>query len=106
MRILHTIGRLGPGRLDSAILDRARWQAAHGCQVILAVPRGALAEAAPAAGLKLEIVELASRFAEREAALLRAAVRRHAIEVIHVHDDAASLPALMSGDMFPVVRSI
>lgn len=106
MRILHTIGRLGPGALEAAILEIARWQAAHGCQVVLAVPRGALAEAAPTAGLKLEIVELASRFAEREAALLRAAVRRHAIEVIHVHDEAASLPALLSADMCPVVRSV
>ena len=107
MRILHTIGRLGPDAPEAAILDIARWQAAQGCQVVLALPpSAALTDADRTAGLKLETVDLASRFAEREVALLRAAVRRHAIEVVHVHDETASLPALMSADMCPVVRSV
>jgi hypothetical protein len=106
MRILHTIGRLAPER-EAQILETARWQAANGCQVVLALPgQATIAGPARDAGLKVEAVELASRFAEREAAYLRAAVRRHCIEVIHVHDEAASLPALLSRDMCPVVRTV
>src|SRR5438552_723501 len=108
MRILHTIGRTEDAAATAELLETARWQAAQGCKVVLATPplAAADAEAAQAAGIVLEVVALGSGFAEREAALLRAAVRRHAIEVIHAHDEAAALPALLSADMCPVVRAV
>ena len=107
MRILHTIGRLGTSTNDAALLEVARWQAAQGCPVVVAAPRVApIAEAARAAGLKLEPIEFQARCAGREALFLRAAVRRHGVEVIHAHDEASSLQAVLCADLCPIVRSV
>lgn len=106
MRILHTIGPAAPATLVDAVLSAARWQAGRECQVVLAAPRlDPIAEAARAAQITVTPIELDSRLGAREAAQLRAAVRRHAIEVIHAHDELTSLQALMCADLCPVVRS-
>jgi hypothetical protein len=107
MRILHTIGRTAPNSTDADLLGTIRWQLGRGCHVVLSAPRrAAIAERAQAAGLILAPAELAAGFAGREAAILRTAVRNHAIEVIHVHDEAASIPALMCADLCPIVRTL
>jgi hypothetical protein len=107
MRILHTIGRADASSDDAAVLDLARWQATQSCHVVVAAPRRApIAEAARAAGLKLEAVEVAARCAGREALFLRAAVRRHGIEVIHAHDEASGLLAVLCADLCPIVRTL
>jgi hypothetical protein len=111
MRILHTIGRIESGpqadAAEAALLDAARWQLGRGDHVVLAAPpRATISESARSAGLTIVAVEPASTFAAREATLLRAAVRAHAIEVIHAHDEAASVLALMCADLCPVVRTL
>lgn len=107
MRILHTIGRISATPADSDVLDIARAQVAGGCHVVLsAAPQAPLAEAARAAGLSLAPAALETGFAGRAAFALRAAVRSHAIEVIHAHDDAASVLALMCADLCPVIRTL
>jgi hypothetical protein len=107
MRILHTIGRGGSGAATDALLALAQWQAAQGCHVVLATARSApVAETARAAGLIIEPVEFEARCAGREALFLRAAARRHAIEVIHAHDEASSLQAVLCVDLCPLVRSL
>jgi hypothetical protein len=107
MRILHTIGRVGTSANDDALLDVARWQTAQGCHVVVGAPRLApIAEAARAAGLKIEPIEFQARCAGREALFLRAAVRRHAIEVIHAHDEPSSLQAALCADLCPIVRTL
>src|SRR5277367_978699 len=103
MRILHTIGRTTASASDSDLLSAARWQIGRGCHVVLSAPlRAAIMADAPAAGLTLAPAELGAGFAGRAATILRAAVRNHAIEVIHVHDEAASIPALMCADLCPI----
>src|SRR5271170_7608502 len=107
MRILHTIGRTTASATDQDLLGVARWQLGRGFHVVLSASRLASVGAdAQAAGLTLAPAELGSGFAGRAAVLLRAAVRNHAIEVIHVHDDAASIPALMCADLCPIVRTL
>ena len=107
MRILHTIGRTAACTTDTDLLSAARWQIGRGCHVVLSAPRlASIAEDAHAAGLTLAPAELGSGFAGRAATILRAAVRNHAIEVIHVHDEAASIPALMCADLCPIVRTL
>jgi hypothetical protein len=106
MRILHTIGGTAPTSADAALLGTLRWQSERGCHVVLSTSRrAAITEAAQAAGLTLAPAELESGFAGRAAVILRAAVRNHAIELIHVHDHAASIPALMCADLCPIVRT-
>ena len=103
MRILHTIGPVD----SDALLSAACWQAAQQCHVVLATPRAApLAEAGPAAGLTLEPLAFEARCAGREALALRAAVRRHNIEVIHAHDEASSLHVVLCADLCPIVRTV
>src|SRR5271163_1010568 len=107
MRILHTIGRTAANSTDDDLLNAVRWQVARGCHAVLSASRrAAVAETAQAAGLILAPAELGSGFAGRAATILRAAVRNHAIEVIHVHDEAASIPALMCADLCPIVRTL
>jgi len=107
MRILHTIGRTASSATDADLLSVIRWQIGRGYHVVLSASRRApITESARAAGLTLAPAEFESRFAGREAALLRAAVRNHAIEVIHVHDEAAGIPALMCADLCPIVRTL
>ena len=107
MRILHTIGRGSTSAGTDALLDLARWQSAQECRVVLAAPRQApLFEAARTGGLAVEPVDLEARCAGREALFLRAAVRRHGIEVIHAHDEASSLQALLCADLCPIVRTL
>ncbi len=107
MRILHTIGRGSTSAGTGALLTLARWQSAQDCRVVLAAPRLApIVETARTAGLTVEPVELEARCAGREALYLRAAVRRHGIEVIHAHDEASSLQALLCADLCPIVRSL
>ncbi len=65
-----------------------------------------IVESARKAGLTIVMVEPDATFAGRQATILRAAVRNHAIEVIHAHDEAASVPALMCADLCPVVRTL
>jgi hypothetical protein len=107
MRILHTIGRVGASGNDDTLLDVARWQTAQGCHVVVAAPRLApIAERARSAGLGIEPIEFQARCAGREALFLRAAVRRHGIEVIHAHDEASSLQAVLCADLCPIVRTL
>ena len=103
MRILHTIGPVA----SDALLGTARWQADQKCHVVLATPRAApLAEAGRAAGLTLEPHSFEARGAGREALYLRAAVRRHNIEVIHAHDEASSLHVVLCADLCPIIRTV
>ena len=107
MRILHTIGRITAHASDTDLLEGARWQAGRGCHVVLSLSRRApAAEAARAAGLTVAPAELGSGFAGRAAIALRAAARDHRIELIHVHDEAARVPALMCADLCPIVCTL
>jgi hypothetical protein len=108
MRILHTIGRTAsvPGSdLEGEIVATALWQRGQDAHVVIAAPRQApILAAAQAAELGTAPVE--ASFIGRAEAVLRAAVRRHGIEVIHAHDDAAGRLALTCVDMCPVVRTL
>lgn len=107
MRILHTIGRLTSSAIDGDILTTATWQQAEGWHVVLAAPsRTAILERGVAAGLVVEATEMDHQCGGRQALMLRNLVRRHAIEIIHAHDEAGSLQALMCADLCPIVRTL
>jgi hypothetical protein len=105
MRILHTIGRTASAALESEIVATACWQRGQDAQVVVSAPRQAsILEAARAADLGVEPVE--ASFSGREESVLRAAIRRRGIEVIHAHDAAAGHQALSCADLCPVVRTL
>ncbi len=105
MRILHTIGRPMSDELEREIVAIGLWQRDQDAQVVVSAPRqAAILDAARAAGLGIAPVE--ASFIGRQETALRAAVRRHGIEVIHAHDDEAGRLALTCVDMCPVVRTL
>ena len=109
MRILHTIGRTASAtpenQLWGEIVTTGLWQRGQDAHVVVSAPTGAaILEAARSAGLGTAPVE--ASFIGREESVLRAAVRRHGIEVIHAHDDDAGRLAMTCVDMCPVVRTL